>query len=208
MICRECEEDKPIHAKGLCRNCYTNLWRKQNPILVKKSQTKTYKKHAENRREYALQYRRKHGVLPYNKNKTCSQYLGIHISERILSNVFEDVTRMPFNHPGYDFICKNGYKIDVKSSCLGVIQPEHIGHRNPRWSFMIRKNKIVDYFLCLAFDNRNDLNPMYVWLIPGKDINTKIKLSIATSKLSKWDKYKLQIDDVLNCCSQIKKGGV
>ena len=99
-------------------------------------------------------------------NKSCSQYLGIHIAERILSHIFHNVEQMPYNNPGYDLICGNGYKIDVKSVC-------HVKDIPNKWNFPIRRNKIPDYFLCLAFDNREDLNPKHIWLIPGHIINNK-----------------------------------
>jgi hypothetical protein len=60
---------------------------------------------------------RKYGAKPLNENRDCSQYLGIHIAERVLSNIFENVKRLPLHNHGYDFICNKGYKIDVKSAC-------------------------------------------------------------------------------------------
>ena len=124
-------------------------------------------------------------------NKYCSNYLGIVIAEQVLSKVFKNVQVMPYGNKNYDFICEKGYKIDVKSACLS---------KNKYWSFGINKNKIPDYFLCLAFDNRINLNPLYLWLIPGLLINNKTRDSIQMSTLSKWDKYKLDINKVIKCC--------
>ena len=101
---------------------------------------------------------------------------------------------MPPKNRGFDFICSNGYKIDVKSSTL---------HDN-RWGFYIRYNTIADYFLCLAFDNRNDLNPQHLWLIPGYILNDKSGVSITESTLDKWKKYEQPINDVITCCDTMK----
>ena len=101
----------------------------------------------------------KNGIcLPMSENKSCSNYLGIVVSERYLSKVWDNVTRMSNNNKGYDFICGKGFKVDVKSGCLC---------KNNGWSFHIRRNKIADYFLLLGFDNREDLNPLHIWLIKG-----------------------------------------
>ncbi len=99
---------------------------------------------------------------PYTDNKKCSSYLGVGIAERVLSHVFKNVELMPMSNPGYDFICNHGKKIDVKSSCRYF----HIG-RSDSWMFTINKNTSADYFLCIAFDDREHLNPEHVWLIPG-----------------------------------------
>lgn len=43
---------------------------------------------------------------PLEDAPDCSSYLGVYVAERILSYYFEDITRMPYGHIGYDFICK------------------------------------------------------------------------------------------------------
>ena len=139
--------------------------------------------------------------VPYYENKDCSNYLGRHIAERILSKYFEDVKHMPYHNHGYDFICKKGYKIDVKSSCL-----HHPKNSNVRWYFDINRNKVADYFLCLGFDSREDLNPMRLWLIPGNKVNEKIGLIITNSErsLNTWKEYEKPIDKVEVCCEHLK----
>lgn len=133
-------------------------------------------------------------------NKSCNSYLGIYIAEKILSKVFKDVKRMPNNNRGYDFICGKGYKIDVKSRCR--YYPKN--RNSYYWDFHLYKNQIADYFLCLAFDNREDLNPEYLWLIPGKEINDKNKILMVPSTMIKWDKYRLDIEKVENCCDFVR----
>ena len=88
-------------------------------------------------------------------NKKSSNYLGITCAEQVLSKIFKGVEIMPYCYKGYDFKCNNGFLIDSKSSCVSK------GKYN-NWQFHINKNKIPDYFLCLAFDNRKDLNPLFV----------------------------------------------
>lgn len=134
---------------------------------------------------------------PMSENKECAFYLGVHIAERILSNVFKNVEQMVPNNPGYDFICNNGYKIDVKSSCK-------IKSKLCTWTFSIKKNTIPDYFLCIAFDNREDLNPLHLWLIPSNVLNTKTGVSISSSTLCKWKKYEKDIDTVTNYCNALR----
>lgn len=99
-------------------------------------------------------------------NKKCPLFLGCHVAERVLSHVFKDVERMPHNNKGFDFICNKGFKIDSKASCL---------HKDNTYIFHINHNKIADYFLCIAFDNRDNLNPQYIWLIKSDEIMGIIK---------------------------------
>jgi hypothetical protein len=135
-----------------------------------------------------------------SENKKCSDYLGVYIAERALSKFFDNIKRMPVGNPGYDFVCGKGFKIDVKSSCL-----HHTSVSASNWGFDISRNTIADYFLCLAFDNRESLNPMHVWLIPGNVINMKRQVRIANSDrgLCSWLEYERPIDKVVACCSQM-----
>jgi hypothetical protein len=139
-------------------------------------------------------------------NKECSLWLGVGIAEKVLSKVFKDVKRMSCNHPGYDFICGKGFKIDVKSSCLSKIN---------KWRFAIRNNIIADYFLLLAFDNRTDLNPMHIWLIKGTDTvkNKRLCDTIDGITLTNTEYYlkdylpyelKDKLEDTISCCNKIK----
>lgn len=130
-------------------------------------------------------------------NPSCGLYLGVVIAEQLLAEVFDNVEQMPPRNPGFDFICGGGYKIDVKSSCI---------RSNGRWSFHINGNTTADYFLCVAFDNRNDLNPVHLWLIPGRDINHLIGASICELTIHKWDKYELtdKLDQVISRCDAMR----
>lgn len=145
---------------------------------------------------YSTVTRNKKNILPMSENTGCSSYLGIFISERILANIFDGVTRMPNNNPGFDFICRRNKKIDVKSACTSKT--------GGGWNFNISRNKIADYFLILAFDNRSDLNPIHMWLIPGDIINHISGMTISKTTMSKWDKYKLNIDEVVDYCDNLR----
>lgn len=114
------------------------------------------------------------------KNKNSAQYLG-DIAENVLSKVFKRVKVMPYGNPGYDFICGAGYKIDVKSSAIG----DKYGY----WVFHIRQNKIADYFLCIAFNNREELIPQHLWLFPSEFLNYREGLHIFKYSLYKFTPY-------------------
>jgi len=139
--------------------------------------------------------KRKRARQPMSVNKKCALFLGVHIAEQVLANVFEHVERMPIHNPGYDFVCSKGKKIDVKSSCV---------NKDGRWRFKINQNRVPDFFLALAFDNRKKLNPKHMWLIPRDEICHKRAVSIAPSTAGKWDEYKLDIEKVITCCNEMR----
>jgi len=145
------------------------------------------------------------------KNKKCSMFLGCHVAERVLSYVFKDVERMPFNNPGFDFICNKGKKIDVKSACL---------YNNNHYTFVISHNNIADYFLCIGFDNRKNLIPQHIWLINSnnfyfhktykkldyKRFRDTSNICIYLSKLEDFSKYELidKLKETIECCNTLK----
>jgi len=153
--------------------------------------------------EYQNQYRYKKGLRhPMGKNKNCSMYLGVHIAEKYLAQLFDNVEKMPINNPGFDFICSRDYKIDVKSACRSKRR------WNDHWQFRIKQNTITDYFLCLAFNNRETLEPEHLWLIPGEKVNHLSGLSITDSNksLSKWSEYELdaKLEKMKQCCLTVR----
>jgi len=175
------------HGTKLCKICeraYKNKWSHDN---------------REKYRESAREYTYRNGVKPMSENKECSQYLGCHIAERVLSKVFEDIKVMPTHNHGYDFICNKGKKIDVKSSCARKKNSGVLG-----WSFDIKRNTIPDYFLCIAFDDRDNLNPLHLWLLPADKCNHLSATTIRESTLYKWDTYKLDVSKVVECCEEIR----
>jgi hypothetical protein len=141
------------------------------------------------------EYKHKNGVKAMSENKDCPAYLGVHIAEQMLSKVFKDIEVMPYGYKGYDFICNKGKKIDVK--CASLVNKN-------TFVFNIKRNTIADYFLCLAVDNRADLNPMYAWLLPSDKVGHLTSASTRLSKIKKWDAYKLDIDKLTTCCNELR----
>jgi len=151
-------------------------------------------------REYQQEWRHRTGrSKPMSEHRECSLYLGVVVAERVLSHVFKNVQRMPMNNPGYDFICGHDYMVDVKSSCR-----HHHKKCADNWTFTIRRNQIAQYFLMLAFNNRNDLDPEYIWLIPADETNHLMLASISETTLAKWDEYALDINKVSACCDAMR----
>lgn len=186
-ICSKCGEDKDlsefyIRNSGKQKGQPMAYCKKCNTICNRDWMYKTGKSH------------------PMNKNRGCSSFLGIHVAEEVLAGLFEHVEKAPMNNPGWDFICGKKKRIDCKSSCLRQ------DSRTILWGFEINKNDKCDYFLCIAFDDRENLNPLHVWLIPGDVINHLVCLSITDSSKSlyKWKKYEKSLDKVLTCCAILK----
>jgi hypothetical protein len=134
-------------------------------------------------------------------NKECPSYLGIVIAEKALSKFYKHIKRMPINNPGYDFECDKGYFIDVKSSCL-----RHPKIGSPCWSITIKKNSIANYFLCVLFNDRIELKPVYVLLIPGELVRNKVSISITNTPkgMTRWRKYMQPLDNVISCCNAMR----
>lgn len=195
--CTKCGERKH-HGKGLCKRCYNEQYRAEHRAYEKQYRAeRSVEKNA-----YNAQYRASNGGKSMSDNKDCPLFLGVHVAERVLSRVFKNVIHMPMGNPGYDFICNHGKKIDVKS-CTIYTAPKKADH----WQFRIHKNTTADYFLCIAFDNRDDLKPLHIWLLPGHLVNDKIGVSIAITTIDKWDEYRIDIDKVVACCDKLKTGG-
>lgn len=187
--------------RRICNGCardQQHSWDKLHPEIARNRYRSWAIANPEKKKASAIKHIRKKGALPYNENRQCSSFLGVHVAERVLSCVFKNVERMPMSNPGYDFICNNGKKIDVKSACINH------SNRGHRWQFHIKKNTVADYFLCLAFDNREDLNPLHIWLIPGIVINHLDRLSISLSTTKKVEKYELDVGKVVTCCDVVR----
>lgn len=167
-----------------------------------------YKDWNEYQRKYSYETSRSQSM---SENKGCPIYLGVYWAERILAEVWDNVQRMPYGNKGFDFICKMGLKIDVKSACLYLIEKKTTSYYE--WYFHINKNKIADYFLLLAFNNRNDKNPLHLWLINGNEIIKTRKLNDKTTfvisnrlkSLDKYKKYELtdKLEKLIGCCNAL-----
>lgn len=201
-----------MNNEKICRVCGVVLipninWHpsgvKHNNKICKPCSNKKCGKWKQENREHCLRYRKeqhyKNGRKPMSENKECASYLGCHVAEHVLSKIFKDVEVMPPNHSGYDFICNKGKKIDVKSACI---------NKSGGWIFSINNNKVADDFLCLAFDNREELNPLHIWLLPSRLVNHIKNTSICESTISKWDEFRLDIDAVVDKCNEMKQSRV
>jgi len=172
-------------------------WRKDNPEKKKANDTKWREENREKKNESSRNYTYRHGTKPMNENKDCPVYFGVYFVEGALCNMFDNVTRMPIGNKGYDFVCGNDKKIDSKGACLSK--------RDNNWHFGINYNTTADYFFLAAFDNREDLNPLHIWLIPGHVLNHLSGTSISPSSLDKWAEYEKPIDEMIVCCNEMKE---
>jgi len=184
-LCKECNIEK-------CR-----LYYEANKDKVNARHHLQYINNPEKYKTMVIKNKRKNGILPFDENEKCSSYFGINVVERALRNVYTDVQRMPMNNPGYDFVCNKGKKVDSKGACIRK-------NRN-NWEFNIRRNTIPDYFCCIAFDNREDLNPLHMWMLPGDKFNHLMTASISPNTLDKWSEYEKPVDELITCCNAIRK---
>lgn len=225
--CSKCG-DGDAKVLGMCKSCYNKhnyLQNKtrvhdryiQNKELKRVYNKKYHEKNKESVRKQNNEYRHNNRdkinkqkiehyhstkVLTGHINRDCSCFLGVHVAERVLSHVFKNVERMPYGTPGYDFICNSGFKIDVKSSVTHTkLQKNRL---RKYWIFATNGNTVADYFLCMAFDNREDLNPLHLWLIPSDFATDRTAISISDTTLYKWDDYKKNTEKVVECCETLK----
>ena len=169
-----------------------------------KKQNKYYRDNRERICEQATTKRRKNGILPWTEIKHLR--LGLYV-EQVVASMFGSVTES-LGNPDVDFICPQGYKIQVKVSSKRFIQ-----NKSPSWGFNIKKNKIADHFILVAVNNiddidKEDFKPLYIWLMEGCLLNHKAKTSIALPRLHKWDKYSIMEEyenKFITCCDAIKE---
>jgi hypothetical protein len=171
-------------------------WYDKNKEYARKYARDWYHTHKDEYREVfnERQKRRRYasGGKPMSENKDCTSYLGIHIAENIFPHVFENAMRMPNNNQHYDFICEDKL-VDVKSATKTNRIRGASGTITSHWSFSVRKNKVADCFMCIAFDDRINLNIEHIWMIPGDIVNNNINFSISESNLQKWVQYEISV---------------
>ncbi len=203
-ICKRCHRDLPAGAfhknQTWCKEC-KRIWYDQNRDAINiRVREWRHKNNALGAQKHPSNLNR-----PLEEARDSAAWLGVYIAERALYKFFDHVERMPYGNPGYDFVCAKGYKIDVKSSCLHL-EGSRQGH--VYWSFAINYNKIADFFLCLAFDDREELKPMHVWLIPRSRVNGMKHLSIAQSTTNKWIEFEKPLDKISECHLRTTSNGV
>ena len=124
-----------------------------------------------------------------SNNRSGVSYMGICVAGDLLRRCYKHVQAVVNNKYAYKFVCDHDKFIDVKSSCLG---------KNWMWLFSTRRNTVVDFFICVAFDDRDDPNVMHVWMIPGEKLNPFMSASISPSSVDKWSEYEQDIDEILS----------
>lgn len=186
----------------------------------KKAQRKGYKTDREYQKaefrdyknEWNRNYRYENGIQePMDSNGKCSSNFGVFIGEGIfekyLLTIFEHVKKMDYGNPGFDFVCKNvrqefidkypqfklrkdeEYRIQLKVRCL----INHCG--SVQWIFNIEYNNKADYFILAAWDDRNNLNLLHLWLfhkddmIRGRSLWNRTSLTI-TNRSEYLEKFK------------------
>lgn len=220
--CNKCGEIKPPgdfyidntkkdNKSSHCKECVKERTKKRyekHREEIKKYHKKYYQEHIEERKEKDKdRYHNRGGRERQNKksmykNKTCSNYLGIVVAERLIKHLFNDVEMMPYGHPGYDMICNKGKKINVKASTIHIEQSKNL--TTNFWQFRIGYNKECDFFLCMSFDNVEDINPLIAWMIPVNETNENSSIQISATTIHKWDKWKMDLNNAQTCCDLMK----
>lgn len=126
-----------------------------------------YNNSKERAREYKREWLYETGkCLPKEINENCSLWFGEFISQNYVMETFENPIKMHNGNPGFDWICKKGEKIDHKGACLTYI----IDANWSGWVFGIEYNNIADWFILSAWDSRDSLVPLHVWIFHKNDI--------------------------------------
>lgn len=152
-------------------------------------------------------------VTPMSENKDCTAYFGEWIANNYVSKIFVDINIMPYGNSGYNWICKNGLKIDHKASCL-IRKREVIGEFKTwlgwvGWTFAIKHNNIADIFILSGWDNRDSMTPLFVWalrshdIIRGKEFWERQSLSVSFSSKGLGEFRFYQIDNKLEKLKRI-----
>lgn len=103
---------------------------------------------------------------PMSENQDCPSWFGVFIGENYVIQTFDNPIKMSYGNPGFDWLCKRGEKIDRKGRCLDFSKI----YDWSGWAFPIRYNNIADWFILSAWDNRDSLTPLHVWMFHKDDI--------------------------------------
>ncbi len=122
---------------------------------------------------------------------------------------FEDPIKMPNGNQGFDWICKKGEKMDHKGSCLTYFEDV-----TPIWVYGIGYNNIADWFILSAWDNRESLNPLHIWIFHKNDIvrgrkfwrRDSFSITNTPEKLKEFEKYEVtdRLDKLKELCNESK----
>lgn len=118
----------------------------------------------------------------------------MYIGENYVSKTFEDPIMMPYGNKGFDWICKNGKKIQHEARCLR--------YDKNQFTYNIHFNNITDYFILSAWDNREDLEPLYIWIYHKNDM---IRIGHSTKKDKFWKRNTFTITNEPKYLSEFEK---
>ncbi len=206
-----------MQQNGIMKNP-TDIEREQHKRTLDNSGCKTIKEYNDkraqklgykDRAEYIREWQWNTGICgPMSENEDCESYFGVYIGENYISKLFENPIRMPPNNPGFDWICKNGKKIQCEARCLHYIDGVF------GWSFTIDYNNMADYFILSGWNNRESLEPIHIWMIHKNDeIRGDIFwrrggfwITNTSKKLKEFEKYELsdKLDKLKEYCKNIK----
>lgn len=182
-------------------------WRDNNKELKRKMDKEYYKNNQDKIKAYRQRKQKelhdKGIVCPISeaKDRDPALWLGVYVAEPLLTAYFGNANKMPITNPGFDYVCSRGYKIDVKSSIISRLDKHGKGGR---WKFQ-GINDIADYFFCIGFDNRDDLNVIKVWLFPKSVVSGIRTITISLSKLKKFEQYELNSESARILCENRKR---
>lgn len=171
--------------------------------LDKCAKNRGFKNHTESVREWTHEI----GItLPMSENKYCSSYFGIYIAENYIMKTFEDPIPAPPNNPYFDWTCKRGQKIQHKARCLGWTG----------WKFNhIDFNPIADYFILSAWNDRDDLIPLHIWMFHRDDIvrgdpfwmRRSLNISDTSKRLKEFEKYEVtdRLEKLNELCKKLQE---
>lgn len=163
-----------------------------------------------NSTERTKKYKHNNGICwPMSDNPDCSSYFGNFIVENYIIQTFEDPIRMPYGNPGFDWLCKKGEKVDSKAACISQY------NGGSRWEFPIRYNNIADWFILSAWDNRESLNPLHIWIFHKNDIvrgrkfwrRDSFSITNTPEKLKEFEKYEVtdRLDKLKELVNKLKE---
>lgn len=182
----------------------SNFWKdKRNKVdglqyKCKECQRKHFKENRSHINAYKCEWTHRTGRnKSIAESKDSGVWLGTHITEEAIAELLGDAKKMPLKHEGWDLESKNYGKIDVKAACIFLYKGKNIS-----WLFHINRNQLPDYFACVAFDSRESLTPLHMWLIPAKEINHLVSLTIYESgtSLKRWKGYEKPIEGLKEIC--------
>lgn len=203
--CKTCQKLKRQASKDKTRE-YNKKYKADHASEISESRKQYYQDHKEeakqNRRDYyrehhdheletMAEYRHSKGMEPMTTAKDSSLFLGVHVTEAAIREAYPDIKQMRHGNPKFDLIDIDGSKIDVKSATTYRFKNKDA----IRWEFRIRKNDVPDFFICVAFDNRDDLNVIQAWKFPGSVVNHLETLSISPGSFKKWEQYEIDLGE-------------